>query len=130
MRIKLKFLLLTSLVLCVVPAWSKPTIHLILIRQPSTIFTIGPGTVISVRALDLPFVGTRYVIRYRSDDGELIEVWHAGRNVLLVNGMHGMLTNSTNPERILQFRVLAPTPQAMPVQPHAMSSSDRDARIK
>lgn len=130
MRINVILQLLAFLGLCVVPACAKPTIHQSLIRQPSSIFTVGPGTVISVRALDLPFAGTRYVVRYRSDDGELIEVWHAGRHILLVNGMHGMLTYSTNPERILQFRVLAPTPQEMPVLPHATSSGNRHAPMK
>ena len=117
MRINVILQLLAFLALGVVPACARPTIHQGLIRQPSTIFTIGPGTVISVRALDLPFAGMRYIVRYRSDNGELTEVWQAGGNILLVNGMHGMLTYSTNPERILQFRVLAPTPQQMPVQP-------------
>jgi hypothetical protein len=130
MRINVILQLLAFLALWVAPACAKPTIHQSLIRQPSSIFTIGPGTVISVRTLDLPFVGTRYVVRYRSDDGELIELWHLDRNLLLVKGMHGMLTYSTNPERILQFRVLPPTPKEMPVPPHATGSGNRHAPTK
>lgn len=129
MRMKSALQLLASLALCVVPACAKPTIHLALIRQPATTFTIGPGTVISIRALDMPFVGMHYAIQYRSDDGELIELWNSGRNLLLVKGMHGMLTYSTNPERILQFRVLPP-PQEMPVERHVTAPADRDGPIR
>ncbi len=130
MRMKSALQLLASLALCVVPACAKPTIHLALIRQPATTFTIGPGTVISIRALDMPFVGMHYAIQYRSDDGELIELWNSGRNLLLVKGMHGMLTYSTNPERILQFRVLPPAPQEMPVERHVTAPADPDGPIR
>lgn len=129
MRMK-AILLLAPMALCVVPARAEPTLQLTLIRQPAIIFTIGPGTVLSVRVLDLPFVGTRYLIQYRTDDGELIELWHSDRNLLLIKGMYGMLTYSTHPERVLQFRVLEPTPKEKPAQPPVTSSGHRDASMK
>jgi hypothetical protein len=36
------------------PAWSKATAELHLIRQPGTVFIVGPGTVVSIHRLDLP----------------------------------------------------------------------------
>ncbi len=130
MRMKSVLQLLASLALCVVPALARPALHLIVIRQPATIFTIRTGMVISVRALDLPFVGKRCIIEYRSDNGELIELWNPDPNLLLINGMHGMLTYSTHPERVLQFRVLAFTPKEMPFQPHGTSSGHRMRPLK
>lgn len=100
--------LITFLSLCLTSAWPDSTTHLLYIPQPAAVFTVGPGTIISVRILDLPFVEPRYAVRYRTDDGELIEVWQPGRNILLVKGMHGLLTYSTHPERILRFRVIPP----------------------
>ncbi len=47
-----------------------------------------------------------YAVKYKTDDGQLIEVWSSGKNILLVEGMHGELTYSINPERILNFRLV------------------------
>jgi hypothetical protein len=66
---------------------------------------VGPGTVVSIRALDLPFSEKCYVIRYRTDEGRLLEIWHHGE-LSVMQGMHGMLTYSSSPEMILQFRVI------------------------
>ncbi len=130
MRMKVTLRLLAFLAVCPISASAEATTHRFVIRQPATTFTIGPGTVMSVRGLDMPFVGMYYAIQYRSDDGELIELWHSDRNLLLVKGMHGMLTYSTQPERVLQFRVLAPTPKEIPAHPPVTSSSHRDASMK
>jgi hypothetical protein len=75
------------------------------IPQPSSVETVGPGTVISVRVLDLAFVGRYFVIRYGTDRGRVIEVWHRGKP-LVVPGMHGMMTYRTHPEMIIDFRVV------------------------
>jgi len=47
-----------------------------------------------------------YAVKYRTDDGQLIEVWSREKNMLLFEGMHGELTYSTHPERILNFRLV------------------------
>lgn len=47
-----------------------------------------------------------YAVKYKTDDGQLIEVWSPGKNMLLLEGMHGELTYSTHPERILDFRLV------------------------
>jgi len=47
-----------------------------------------------------------YAVKYRTDDGQLIEVWSRDKNMLLFEGMHGELTYSTHPERILNFRLV------------------------
>ena len=70
----------------------------------------------------MPFVGAHYAVRYRTDDGELIEVWEPGRNLLLVKGMHGLLTYSTHPERILRFRVVPLLQREMPAKTGSPSS--------
>jgi hypothetical protein len=71
----------------------------------STIVTLGPGTVVSIRILDLPFTDKCYVVKYRTDEGSLVEIWHHGE-LSVLPGMHGMLTYSNSPEMILQFRVI------------------------
>jgi hypothetical protein len=88
------------------PAWGKATAELPLMRQPSKVFIVGPGTVVSVHLLDLPFGELHCVVKYKIDGGELIEVWHPGKNIPVLEGMHGMLTYSTHPEMILNFRVV------------------------
>jgi hypothetical protein len=75
------------------------------IPQPSSVVTVGPGTVISVRVLDLAFAGRYFVITYGTDRGGAIEVWHRGKQVV-VPGMHGMMTYRTHPEMIIDFRVV------------------------
>ena len=92
------------------PAWSKPTSELSFIRQPSTVSIVGPGTVLSVHLLDLPFIKARYAVKYQTDGGELIEVWTPGKDVLVLEGMHGILIYSTHPEKILSFRVVEQKP--------------------
>jgi hypothetical protein len=93
------------------PGWAKTTPEVFVIRQPSTIFIVGPGTVVSVHLLDVPFIEPHYVMKYKTDDGELIEVWHPGKNIPAFQGMHGMLTYSTHPEKVRSFRVVM---QALP----------------
>jgi hypothetical protein len=75
------------------------------IPEPSSVITVGPGTVISVRVLDLPFVGKSFVITYGTDRGGVIEVWHRGKPPV-VPGMHGMMIYCTHPEMLMDFRVV------------------------
>jgi hypothetical protein len=53
-----------------------------------------------------PFSELHWAVKYKIDGGELIEVWHPGKNIPVLEGMHGMLTYSTHPEIILNFRVV------------------------
>jgi hypothetical protein len=72
-----------------------------------SVVTVGPGRIISVRRLDLPFSREIYVVRYRTDAGSIIEVWHHGK-LAIVQDMHGMLSYSQHPEQITSFRVVQP----------------------
>jgi hypothetical protein len=101
-----KLLQIVVLTACLTPAWSKSTSESSFIRQPSTVSIVGPGTVLSVHRLDLPFINPRYVVKYKTDGGELIEVWTPANDILVLEGMHGILTYSTHPEKILSFRVV------------------------
>src|SRR5271166_1155168 len=104
-----KLLQIVALTACLTPAWGKSTSELSFIRQtrqPSTVFIVGPGTVLSVHLLDLPFIKTQYAVTYKTDGGELIEVWTPEKDVLVLEGMHGIMTYSTRPEKILSFRVV------------------------
>ncbi len=101
-----KLLQIVALTACLTPAWGRATSELSFIRPPSTVSIVGPGTVVSVRFLDLPFVKPHYAVKYKTDGGELIEVWTPGKDILVLEGMHGILTYSTHPERILNFRVV------------------------
>jgi hypothetical protein len=92
------------------PTWGKATTELPLVRQPSAVFIVGPGTVLSVHLLDLPFIEPHFAVKYKIDGGELIEVWHPGKDIPVLEGMHGILTYSTHPEMILNFRVVAQKP--------------------
>ena len=85
-------------------AWGEATTKLPLARKPSTIFVVGPGTIVSVHRVDLPFCEPYYAVKYRTDSGDLIEVWTPGSSVLVLEGMRGELTYSTHPERIVSFR--------------------------
>ena len=87
------------------PAWATVAPGRALIPRPSSVATVGPGTVISVRVLNVPFSVRYYVITYGIDRGKVIEVWHHGK-LLVAPGMHGVMTYSTNPEMILDFRVI------------------------
>jgi hypothetical protein len=87
------------------PAWGEATTKPPLVRKPSTTFIVGPGTIVSVHRMDVPFAGAYYEVKYKTDGGELIEVWTPTTGILLLEGMHGELTYSTDPERILNFRL-------------------------
>jgi hypothetical protein len=99
-----KMLRAAFLVTLLNPAWGEGTTKLPLGRNPCTVFIVGPGTIVSVHQLDLPFIEPHYAVKYKTDDGQLIEVWTPGQGILLLEGMHGELTYSTHPERILNFR--------------------------
>jgi len=101
-----KLLQIVALTACLTPAWSKSTSESSFIRQPSTVSIVGPGTVLSVHRLALPFIKPRYAVKYKTDGGDLIEVWTPGNDILVLEGMHGILTYSTHPEKILRFRVV------------------------
>ena|SRR5450755_4227386 len=106
---KRKLLQVACLAACLTPGWAKTTLELSVSRQPSASFTVGPGTVVSVHLLDMPFIEPHYAVKYKTDDGELIEVWHPGKDIPVLQGMHGMLTYSTHPEMIRSFRVVTQT---------------------
>jgi hypothetical protein len=76
------------------------------IREPASVFIAGPGTVVSVRFLDLPFMKPRYSVEFKTEGGELIQVWHSGNSISLVEGMRGMLTYSRHPDEVIDFRVV------------------------
>ena len=105
-----KLLQMACLAVCLTPAWAKTTLEISELRQPCTIFIVGPGTVVSVHLLNVPFIEPRYVVKYKTDDGELIEVWHPGRDLPVLEGMHGMLIYSTHPEMVRGFRVVTQPP--------------------
>ena len=75
------------------------------VPQPTSVVTVGPGTVTSVRLLSLPFSVRYFVITYSTDDGKVIEVRHPG-TLPVVEGMHGMMTYRSHPEMIVDFRVI------------------------
>lgn len=58
--------------------------------------------------LDVPFRNPYFAIKYKIDGGESIEVWTPGRDILLLEGMHGILTYSIHPERVISFREVGP----------------------
>ena len=105
-----KLLQIMALTACLTPAWGKETLELSFFRQPSTVFVVGPGTVVTVHLLQLPFLEPRYAVKYKTDGGELIEVWTPRKDILVLEGMYGILTYSTKPERILNFRVVEQKP--------------------
>jgi hypothetical protein len=88
------------------PAWGEASTKLSSLRNPCTVFTIGPGTIVSVHRLDLPFTEVHYAVKYKTDDGQLIEVWSPGKDMLLLEGMYGELTYSVHPERIINLRLV------------------------
>ena len=101
-----RLLQIVALTVCLTPAWGKATLEMSFIRQPGTVFIVGPGTVVSVHLLDLPFVEPHYAVKYKTDRGELIELWTHGKDIFVLEGMHGILTYSIHPESILNFRVV------------------------
>ena len=105
-----KLIHIVAVTVCLTPAWGKVTSNVSFIRQPSTASVVGPGTIVSVHLLDLPFINPHYAVKYRTDAGELIEVWTPRKDVLVLEGMHGILTYSTHPEKILNFQVVEQKP--------------------
>lgn len=101
---------MVCLAACLTPIVAKTTMALPVVRQPSTVFSVGPGTVVSVHLLDVPFIAPRYVIKFKTDGG-LIEVWHPGTDIQVFQGMYGILTYSTHRERVRSFRVVRPQPK-------------------
>jgi hypothetical protein len=97
-------------ILCLNPVWAEPTSGSPFvrrpIREPSWVFVVGPGTIVSIHVLDLPFTKSRYIVRFATDDGQTVEVWHSGKHILLLEGMRGMLVYSEHPEKILDFRMV------------------------
>jgi hypothetical protein len=57
------------------------------LRQPISVFIAGPGTVLSVRFLDPRFMKPSYSVVFKTEDGELIQVWHSGKPISLVEGI-------------------------------------------
>lgn len=96
--------------LSVASAWGLPRERASHSPQPNWTFTVGPGTVIAVHALDVAFVGRCYIVRYKTEGGEVIEIRDLRRSIPLLQGMHGLLTYSTNPEMILNFQVVEDRP--------------------
>ena len=99
-----KILCMAFMVVLLNPAWGKATTKLPLARTPTTVVIVGPGTILSIRRMDLPFIEPHYVVKYQTDGGELIEVWTPAAGILVLEGMRGELTYSTHPERIINFR--------------------------
>jgi hypothetical protein len=104
---EVKFLLcLFVLTAC---AWAKPLMRAPKAFQPNFAYTVGPGTIVSVRLLDLPFGKRRCVVTYQSDAGQIFEIWQQPEEEFpLLKGMHGFLTYTMNPEQIISFRVTQP----------------------
>ena len=80
-----KLLQIMALTACLTPAWGKATSELSFLRQPSTVFVVGPGTVVTVHRLELPFIEPLYAVKYKTDGGELIEVWTPGKDLSLIH---------------------------------------------
>jgi hypothetical protein len=97
--------LLLSLLLVSSGAFGTPSMRQRYVSQPSFAYTVGPGTVVSLRLMDLPFGKRRYVVTYQTDAGEILEIWQPKDEVPLLKGMYGFLTYTTNPERVIEFRV-------------------------
>jgi hypothetical protein len=108
---KLKTACLTVCLITVLsPAWGKAAFNLsqagALVRQPEWVFTVGPGTIVSVHIVSLPFIAPYYVVQFKTDEDQFIEMRHFGGEIPLFDGMHGMLDYSVHPERILGFRTI------------------------
>ena len=86
--------------------WGSETLCPHISRQPTSVFTAGPGTVLSIRVLDLPFLGHYFAVKYLTDAGEVIEIRQRGTDTCVVQGMRGILTYTTHPEKIVSFRVV------------------------
>lgn len=101
-----RLLLMICLAASVTPAWAETTLHFSEVRQPSTTFVVGPGMVVSVDVVDMPFTKPRHVVKFKTDGGQLIEVSQPGGDILLLPGMYGIMTYSTHPEMIRRFRLM------------------------
>ena len=75
------------------------------LREPSSFVVVGPVTVVSISFLNLPFIKPYYVVKFKTDEGELIVVRHPGKSMPLLQGMRGFLTYSAYQEQILDFRL-------------------------
>jgi hypothetical protein len=51
-------------------------------------------------------MGRCYTVKYKTEAGELIEIRYLQQDIPVLEGMYGLLTYSTNPEMILNFRVI------------------------
>jgi hypothetical protein len=80
------------------PVWRSLTV----VAADSGVYYTRTGN----RGLCASGINPRYTVKYKTDGGELIEVWIPGKDVLVLEGMHGILTYSTHPEKILSFRVV------------------------
>jgi len=87
-------------------AWSLPTERNSRPAEPKWTFTVGPGTIVAVHVLDVPFLGRCYTVRYKTERGEVFEIRHLRHDLPVLEGMHGLLTYSTSPEMILKFQVI------------------------
>src|SRR4051812_558742 len=78
---------------CLVPsisnATNEPSAHWLRSPEPSWVFVAGPGTVVSVRLRDLPFIKPQYILKFKTDTGELIELRYRGSSAPVIEGMHG-----------------------------------------
>jgi hypothetical protein len=59
----------------------------------------------------------RYSVEFKTEGGELIQVWHCGKTISLVEGMRGMLTYSRHPDGSSTFESLSGTWQSRPPFP-------------
>jgi len=113
-RDRIKIVCLTvSLIACLSPAWGEARSELSsagrVIREPEWVFTVGPGTIVSVHLVRFPFAPPYYAIQFKTDDDQFVEMRHFGDDIPLLEGMHGMLAYSLHPERILGFRIIEKT---------------------
>ena len=88
------------------PACGMQTLRAAAVSQPTSTYTVGPGTIRAMRLLDLPFGKSRVVVTYEMDAGEVLEVSQPSGGVFLLEGMRGFLTYTTNPETIIAFRII------------------------
>ena len=86
-----KPLQIMALTACLTPAWGKETLELSFFRQPSTVFVVGPGTVVTVHLLQLPFLEPHYAVKYKTDGGEPVEVWTPRKDIWCWKGCTGYL---------------------------------------
>jgi len=104
------FLSKVLVLVCLLPGLGKAAIDSsrpLPAREPRWVFVAGPGTVVSVRFRDIPFIKPQYVVKFKTDSGELIEIFHHGASAPVVPGMRGTLVYSTHPDKVVTFHTLA-----------------------